>query len=216
MRANELSNEDISLLEVYIFFTRQIKTILMIFFVACAVGIAYSTTRPTLYMSVSNATIGKSISLDSNTLGLLESPEEIAYNYSSIATITPIKNTNIVKVSSTTEDRKQSIENVKSTIEKITKNQKEIYQSQENKFIKYLEILKITDAVNARTLDILQIASKSSATHSSEMVTTELPYSGKIKQNLLLTAFIAALVALTTGGLKELCRRGSEKKQLHN
>ena len=188
MRANELSNEDISLLEVYIFFTRQIKTILMIFFVACAVGIAYSTTRPTLYMSVSNATIGKSISLDSNTLGLLESPEEIAYNYSSIATITPIKNTNIVKVSSTTEDRKQSIENVKSTIEKITKNQKEIYQSQENKFIKYLEILKITDAVNARTLDILQIASKSSATPSSEMVTTELPYSGKTITQLILRA----------------------------
>ncbi len=216
MRANEISNKEISIFEIYAFFTRQIKVILIIFLIVCAAGIAYSITRPTLYMSTSSVTIGKSVSLGTSTVTLLESPEVIAYKYSNIATVTPIKNTDIVNISSANKDRKQSIENVKSTIGKIIDNQKEIYQAQEKNFIKYIEFLNITDTANDKLLDILKTASKSSATQSSEVVTTELPYSGKIKKTLLLTFILALFVAFAIGGLKELIRREHENQQSVN
>ncbi|WP_223184018.1 hypothetical protein, partial [Pseudomonas fragi] len=88
MRANENLNEEISLFDVYAFFIRQIKLISIVFLIVFVVGITYSTTRPTLYKSTSNVTIGKSVSLNSNTVALLERPEEIAYKYSNNATIT--------------------------------------------------------------------------------------------------------------------------------
>ncbi|MGP4922737.1 hypothetical protein, partial [Pseudomonas lundensis] len=71
MRANEILNEEISLFDVYAFFIRQIKLISIVFLIVSAVGITYSTTRPTLYKSTSNVTIGKSVSLNSNTIALL-------------------------------------------------------------------------------------------------------------------------------------------------
>lgn len=124
MRANEILNEEISLFDVYAFFIRQIKLISIVFLIVFVVGITYSTTRPTLYKSTSNVTIGKSVSLNSNTVALLERPEEIAYKYSNNATITAIKNTDIINISSTNEDREQSIKNVKLTVEEIISNQK--------------------------------------------------------------------------------------------
>ena len=133
MRANEILNEEISLFDVYAFFIRQIKLISIVFLIVFVVGITYSTTRPTLYKSTSNVTIGKSVSLNSNTVALLERPEEIAYKYSNNATITAIKNTDIINISSTNEDREQSIKNVKLTVEEIISNQKKIYQTQEKK-----------------------------------------------------------------------------------
>lgn len=127
MRANENLNEEISLFDVYAFFIRQIKLISIVFLIVFVVGITYSTTRPTLYKSTSNVTIGKSVSLNSNTVALLERPEEIAYKYSNNATITAIKNTDIINISSTNEDREQSIKNVKLTVEEIISNQKKKY-----------------------------------------------------------------------------------------
>lgn len=135
MRANEILNEEISLFDVYAFFIRQIKLISIVFLIVFVVGITYSTTRPTLYKSTSNVTIGKSVSLNSNTVALLERPEEIAYKYSNNATITAIKNTDIINISSTNEDREQSIKNVKLTVEEIISNQKKIYQTQEKNLI---------------------------------------------------------------------------------
>ena len=216
MRANEILNEEISLFDVYAFFIRQIKLISIVFLIVSAVGITYSTTRPTLYKSTSNVTIGKSVSLNSNTVALLERPEEIAYKYSNNATITAIKNTDIINISSTNEDREQSIKNVKLTVEEIISNQKKIYQTQEKNLIKYIELLKITDTANSKLLDIVETASKSSTTQPSEIITTELPYSGKIKQNLLLTTFVALCIALISGGLRELSRRLYRNKQSVN
>ena len=216
MRANEILNEEISLFDVYAFFIRQIKLISIVFLIVSAVGITYSTTRPTLYKSTSNVTIGKSVSLNSNTIALLERPEEIAYKYSNTATITAIKNTDIINISSTNEDREQSIKNVKLTVEEIISNQKKIYQTQEKNLIKYIELLKITDTANSKLLDIVETASKSSTTQPSEIITTELPYSGKIKQNLLLTIFAALCIALISGGLRELSRRLYRNKQSVN
>ncbi|HDS1770194.1 MULTISPECIES: hypothetical protein [Pseudomonas] len=215
MRENNFSNEEISLVEIYTFFARQAKTIAIAFLLTFAVGLGYTLTRPVLYTSISSVTSGNSISLSSSILVPLEKPEEITYKYSSTATITPIKNTSIVQVSSTTENQKKSIENVKSTIKEITNSQKRIYQDQEQKLLQYIELLNISDDMKIRALDLLQTASRSSATHSSEIVTTELPFSGKLKTYLFLSFFLAALVSLFVGAIIEAFRRIRETAQSH-
>lgn len=212
MKANEFSNDDISIFEIYNFFARQTRTIIITFLLVLAIGLGYTASRPTLYKSTSTVTTGNSLSLYSDTLTPLERPEEIVYKYSRTATITPIKNTNIVEVSSVTEDPKQSIENINLTVKNITESQKTIYQTQEQNFVKYVELLRISDAANTRILDILQTASKSSNTYSSEILTEELPYSGKFKINLVLVSLSAVFAALFTGAVKELFRRVRESK----
>jgi len=135
----------------------------------------------------------------------------MTYKYSKVSAIKPIKNTNIVEVSSTTEDRRQSIENVKLTIKEIIENQKTIYQTQEQQLIKYMELLWVTDNINTKILDLLQTASRSSATNSSEIVTTKHPYSGKLKINLVLACVIAMIISFCVGGIKGLSGQSKRK-----
>lgn len=202
MRVDSLTKDEISLSEIYIYIIGEVRTISIVFFVLLSLGVAYAMTRPTLYMSVASVIVGNSISLDSSTSKQLENPEVVVYKYSHGATITPVKNTNIVEVSAIAEDRKSSIQKVKISINDIVKAQNDIYQNQENKFIKYLAILEITDTTKMQILSILQDASSSSATHSSEIATTELPYSGKIYKIMFSTILIATLAALAAGAIK--------------
>lgn len=207
MSASDFPKDEISLTEIYCFFAEQSKTIAMVFLVILALGIGYAATRPTLYMSTASVAIGNALNLDSKEPKQLESPEMVIYKYSHLATIKPIKNTNIVEVSAIAEDRKNSIQNVKLTLNDIITTQNNIYTLQENKFIKYLSLLEITQTTKMQILSALQEASNASATHSSEIVTTELPYSGKIYKILLAAFFIATLAALAAGALKEIIRR---------
>lgn len=207
MRVDSLSKDEISLSEIYLFFVGQVRTIAIVFFVLLSLGFVYAMTRPTLYVSVASVIVGDSINLGSSTSKQLESPEVVVYKYSSSATITPVKNTSIVEVSAIAEDRKSSIQKVQISISSIVTAQNDIYQSQENKFIKYLAILEVTDTTKMQILNILQDASSSSATHSSEIATTELPYSGKIYKIMFATILIAALAALAAGAIKEFVMR---------
>jgi hypothetical protein len=210
MRTENFSKNEVSISDIYLFFSGQAKTILIVFLALLSLGFGYAITRPTLYMSVTNVTIGNSIKLDSSEPKQLESPETVVYKYSQAATIKPIKNTNIVEISAIAEDPKSSIQKTQFTTNNIVTAQNDIYQNQENQFIKYLALLKITDTTRMQILNILQDASNSSATHSSEIATTELPYSGKIYKIMFTTIFIAALAALAAGAIKELLRRTRE------
>lgn len=207
MSAADLSKDEISLAEIYWFFVGQTKTIATVFLILLALGFGYAVTRPTLYISIASVTIGNSLNLDSSGPKQLENPELVVYKYSHVATIKPIRNTNIVEVSAIAEDRKKSIQNVQLTTNDIITTQNKIYKTQENKFIKYLGLLKITETTEMQMLSVLQDASNSSTTHSSEIKTTELPYSGKIYKIMFGTIFIAALAALAIGAVKEIARR---------
>lgn len=206
MRADNIFKDEVSLSEIYLFFAGQAKTIAVVFFLLFTIGLGYAITRPTLYMSVANVTIGDSLNLNSSESEQLQNPEVVVYKYSYTATIKPIRKTNIVEVSAIAEDRKQSIKKVQLTINDIVTTQNDILQTQENKFIKYLDLLKITDTTKMQILSILQDASNSSATHSSEIATTELPYSGKVYKIVLGTILIAGLAALVIGAIKAVIR----------
>jgi hypothetical protein len=206
MRADNLLKDEVSLSEIYLFFAGQVRTIAVVFFILFTMGFGYAITRPTLYISVASVTIGESLNLDSSESEQLENPEIVVYKYSHVATIKPIRKTNIVEVSAIAEDREQSIQKVQLTINDIVTTQNDILQTQENKFIKYLDFLKITDTTKMQVLSILQDASNSSVTHSSEIATTELPYSGKIYKIVLGTILIAGLAALVIGAIKAVAR----------
>ena len=135
------SGADIDLFNVYNFFCRQFKYMLAIFIVVLVFGLVYAFTRPTLFLSSSNITIGKSVSLDSNSKSLLDSPQAIAYRYSGDVNVTPVKDTDIVKISSLARSNIQSEKNVRVVIDEIMHNQGEIYKEQEKKLINYIEIL---------------------------------------------------------------------------
>ncbi|MDU9039287.1 hypothetical protein NHG97_11280 [Pseudomonas corrugata] len=206
MPAASFSKDELSLYELFRLLAPQTRTIISIFVVMFAIGLGYAITRPTLHMSVANVTIGDSLNVDWSASNPLESPEAMMYKYSQFATINPIKKTNIVEVSVVAADREESIKKLKLAINEIVSTQNHIYQEQEVKFIRYLGLLEVADAKEVQTLGMLQNASHSSMTYSSEITTAELPYSGKMYKILFGTTLIALLVALVVGAIKEWLR----------
>ncbi|CAN1599920.1 Wzz/FepE/Etk N-terminal domain-containing protein [Pseudomonas mediterranea] len=204
------SKDEISLGEIFVFFARQVRTIALVFVVLFGIGLGYAATRPTLYMSVAKVTIGDSLNVGSSVSNQLENPEMMVYKYSQVATIKPIKNAHIVEVSAITTDREESIQKVKLTVSEIVTTQNHIYLEQERKFIKYLDLSKVTDTTKMQILSMLQDASHSSMSYSSEVITTELPHSGKMSKIMLAVTFIAILAALIIGAIKEGIRRARE------
>ncbi|UVL84698.1 Wzz/FepE/Etk N-terminal domain-containing protein [Pseudomonas sp. B21-028] len=210
MTITSLSKDEISLGEFFKFFARQVRTIAWVFVVLFVGGLGYAITRPTLYMSVARVTIGDNLNVGVDVSSQLENPEMIVYKYSQVATIKPIKNTRIVEVSAIAGGREESIQKVKFSVSEMVAVQNNIYQRQERKFIKYLDLLKVTDSTKIQVLSMLQDASLSSMTYSSEVSTTELPHSGKMYKNMLVVTFISTLMALIIGAIKEGVRRMRE------
>ncbi|UZE24520.1 hypothetical protein LOY67_03655 [Pseudomonas sp. B21-056] len=210
MTAASFSKDEIALSEIFLFFARQIRTIVLVFVVIFSIGLGYAITRPTVYISVAKVTIGDSLNVDSSESNQLESPETIIYKYSQVATIKPITKTNIVEVSVVAASREDSVKKLSFVVNELVTTQNHIYQEQESKFIKYLGLLEVAGAKEMQILSLLQNASHSSMTHSSEITTAELSYSGKMYKILLGTTLIAFLAALVIGAIKEWIGRGRE------
>lgn len=199
--------DEITIAEMYAFIVPQARTIIATLILTLLAGLAYTTTRPTLYKSTSSITIGNSLSLYTNSLTPLEKPEETSYKYSGISTVEPVKDTNIVEVSSIATGRDEAIKNVQATLKEIVDHQGKIYQDQEQKFVRYIKLLNISDASTAEILEVVQGAAQSSTTYQSEIVTTDLPYAGKLTVNLIMTFFASIALALGIGVVKELFTR---------
>ena len=105
----ENADDELSILDVLNFLKRQYKNIILIFVLSFILVVAFLLSRPTLYVSEGSLIVGRDI----------EAPDQIKYLYSSQATITPIKNTAIIKISSTSTNESISSKSVNETIEKI-------------------------------------------------------------------------------------------------
>jgi len=207
------SGADIDLFNVYNFFCRQFKYMLAIFIVVLVFGLVYAFTRPTLFLSSSNITIGKSVSLDSNSKSLLDSPQAIAYRYSGDVNVTPVKDTDIVKISSLARSNIQSEKNVRVVIDEIMHNQGEIYKEQEKKLIKYIEIFRIDNSINEKFSNLLHVASTSSSARATDIVANVLPYSGKIRVNIAIAILLGFFLALLAGFVRD-CKRIKKEQVL--
>ena len=181
--------DELSALDIYYFLKRQYKNIILIFVFYFFLVIIFILTRPTLYVSEANLIIGENI----------ETPDQIKYLYSSGVIITPIKNTEIINISSSSADRKDSIAAVEKTIEKIIYRHDELLIDRREQAIK---LLKATQNDSKRELiDLINKSSQISPTKQVSPITSNtLEYSGHMKKGLGLgligSIFLALLAAI--------------------
>ena len=151
--------------------------------------IIFLLTRPTLYVSEASLIIGKDI----------ETPAQVKYLYSSEAIITPLNNTAIIKISSTSADSKDSMTAVEKTIEKIIFKHDELLVERRDQAIKLLKVIQHDR--NKELVDLIYQSSRLSSTKQVSPITSNtLPYSGLMKKGLGLgllgSIFLALFVAI--------------------
>jgi len=185
----ENADDELSILDVLNFLKRQYKNIILIFVLSFILVVAFLLSRPTLYVSEGSLIVGSNI----------EAPDQIKYLYSSQATITPIKNTAIIKISSTSTNESLSSKSVNETIEKIIQRHDELLADRKEQAIK---LLKATQNDGKKELiDLINKSSQLSATKKAGPITTAtLTYSGILKKGLGLgligSMFFALMLAL--------------------
>ena len=204
MNKDILAEDSIGFQELYDFLVSQAKTILVVFFTVAILGTIYFVLRPVTYSSVANVEIGQ-ITSPYKITAPLETQEEVAYKYSTFAQVSPVKGTRIVKISAVRLSPEESEESIINTINLITSSHEEILLNKENNLIKYLEILKVTDAKKSEYLHLLEGASSTNMTRQiSGIDTIKMPYGGKSKMFFILILVISLVVAIFCALIKNL------------
>lgn len=185
----ESADDELSIVDVLNFLKRQYKNIILIFILSFSLVCVYIFTRPTMYVSEGSLIIGRDI----------ETPDQIKYLYSSEATITPIKNTSIIKISSTNTNENFSKKAVNETIEKIIQRHDELLIDRKEQSI---QLIKATQNDSKRELiDLINKSSQLSTTKKTGPITTAThTYNGMLKKGLGLgfigSIFFAFFVAI--------------------
>lgn len=180
----ESADDELSIVDVLNFLKRQYKNIILISILSFSLVCVYIFTRPTIYVSEGSLIVGRDI----------ETPDQIKYLYSSEATITPIKNTSIIKISSTNTNENFSKKAVNETIEKIIQRHDELLIDRKEQSI---QLIKATQNDSKRELiDLINKSSQLSTTKKTGPITTAtLTYSGMLKKGLGL-GFIGTISSL--------------------
>jgi preprotein translocase subunit SecF len=193
------NNDELSVLDVWNFLKRQYKNIILIFIVCFTLVCAYIFTRPTIYESSADIVVGTkfffAIANASANPNAIEPLEQIKYLYSSNATITPIKNTSVVRVIAKNTSKEASLKAVEKTIEEIVKNHKEYLQSKKDEAV---QLLKLTNNGNKESTTELidKISASSNTKQVSQITTATLTYSGMLNKGVGLGLIGSILFAL--------------------
>jgi uncharacterized protein involved in exopolysaccharide biosynthesis len=181
----ESPDDELSMLDVWNFLKRQYKNIILIFVISFCIACVYIFTRPTIYVSEGSLILGRDI----------ETPDQIKYLYSTEATITPIKNTSIIKISSTNTNENFSKKVVNETIEKIIQRHDELLIDRKERLIK---LIKATQNDGKRELiDLINKSSQLSTTKKTGSITTAtLTFGGVLKKGLGLSFIGSIFLAL--------------------
>jgi uncharacterized protein involved in exopolysaccharide biosynthesis len=185
----EIADDELSIVDVLNFLKRQYKNIILISILSFSLVCVYIFTRPTIYVSEGSLIVGNDI----------ETQDQIKYLYSSEATITPINNTSIIKISSTNTNENFSKKVVNETIEKIIQRHDEFLIDRKEQSI---QLIKATQNDSKRELiDLINKSSQLSTTKKTGPITTAtLTYSGMLKKGLGLgfigSIFLAFFVAI--------------------
>jgi uncharacterized protein involved in exopolysaccharide biosynthesis len=184
---HEFEDDELSIfiLDVWNFLKRQYKNIILIFLFSFTLVIVYLVTRPTLYVSEASLIVGSSI----------ETPDQIKYLYSSEVIITPVNNTTIIKISSTSTDSKDSAAAVEKTIKKIIDKHDELLIDRREQAIK---LLKATQNDSKKEfIDLINRSSQLSFTKQVTPITSNtVAYSGLMKKGLQLGLIGSIFLAL--------------------
>jgi hypothetical protein len=205
-----INSDEITLLDIWGFLSRQYKIIFMIFMTITTITLIYAFTKPTIYQSKASITIGEQLYFaQAQTQSLIETAEEIQYHYSSLATISPIKKTRIIEIITTANTPDIAKENLKSTIQKIISSHKAILDDKKSKFENLLT--SITNSNNVNKSDFIHLidnASTSSLTKQlTDAETKELKHGGIFIKIVGIGVFAALFISLLFATLKDYIER---------
>jgi len=208
---NYVTDDEISLLDIYEFFRRHIATLCVVFVVCFGSVAAYFFAQPTLYKTTVQLTIGKDFffidnrTLEKNLL-LIESAEEVKHRYGSDVRIDVVKNTGILNIVSERESSNESLDIAISVANKIVADHKAL---REEKVKQFQMLLSATTPNQSELMKVVDTASSSTPTRiTNNPNTVALSYSGQLGKGLAIgffaAVFIALLFALTLDVIKKI------------
>lgn len=202
------NNNEITLFDIWHFLLRQYKTIFITLVIVMVAILSYALSRPTIYQSKSSIIIGDQLYFPQSPQ-LIESSDEIQYRYSSLATIFPIKKTNIVEVIATANNPDIAEENLKLTIQRIISTHKAILDEKKSKFESLLSSITNSSNINkSELIHLLDNASTSSQTKQlTNIETKELKYEGLFFKTLAIGIFSGLFISLLFAVLKDYIQR---------
>lgn len=204
------NDDEITLLDIWNFLSRQKKTIISILIVIMTFTFAYVLSRPTIYQSKTSIMIGEQLYVSQpQAIQQIETAEEIQYRYSSFATISPIKKTRFIEVITSANKPETAEESLKSTVQKIITNHQDILNDKKSKFDNLLN--SITNNSNINKSDLIKLLDNASTSFLTKQLTnietTELKYGGIFIKTVGIGVFIALFISLLFAILKDYIER---------
>lgn len=201
------TDDEISLVDVWHFLQRQRKVILIVFSVITAISFSYAITRPTLYQAKASITVGERLYFLQQQQQI-EGSDEIKYRYSSLANISPIKNTRIIEITTTSEQAKLAEEDLRKTISQILQSHDEIFEQKKAEFSSLLSTITHDNLNKRELISLLDSAATSTRTKQfAESTTVVMPYSGKFIKIFGIGTAAGIFLALILAGLIDYIQR---------
>lgn len=202
------TDDEISLVDVWHFLQRQRKVILIVFSVITAISFSYAITRPTLYQAKASITVGERLYFLQQQQQQIEGSDEIKYRYSSLANISPIKNTRIIEITTTSEQAKLAEEDLRKTISQILQSHDEIFEQKKAEFSSLLSTITHDNLNKRELISLLDSAATSTRTKQfAESTTVVMPYSGKFIKIFGIGTAAGIFLALILAGLIDYIQR---------
>lgn len=202
------NDDEINILDIWNFLLRQYKTIFMTLMIIIVAILSYALSRPTIYQSKSSLIIGNQLYFP-QPLQLIESTDEIQYRYSSQATISPVKKTNIVEVIATANNPDIAEANLKLTLETIISTHNAILDEKKSMFESLLASITNSSNINkSELIHLLDNASSSSQTKQlTNIETKELKYNGTFLKTFSIGTILALIISFLFATVKDYIDR---------
>ncbi len=214
MEHTQLYENDLELIEIWYFIQRQRLTLAIVFLSISVLTFTYAITRPTTWQSHVSLRVGERLFFLQQQQQQIEGLDEIKYRYSQNAVITPIKNTNIIEITTTANSKDIAVELLKRTMNEIIVNHKQILENKKIEFVSLLSAISKDNANKTELVQLLENASNATLTKQlSDIYTEEKQYSGMLLKITAIGSFIALALAFLLAAIKDYLERKTKPTQ---
>lgn len=195
---------ELELIDVWHFIQRQRMFLAVVFLSIAGLTFTYAITRPTTWQSRVSIVVGEKLFFLQQQQLQIESSEEMKYRYSKNATITPIKNTRIIEITTTANSKELAIEQATIKLNEIIANHNQIFEDKKIEFVRLIDALSQDNINKTELLRLLDNASSSTITKQlSDINTEEKRYSGMLMKILGNGTFIGLAITFLLAGIKD-------------
>lgn len=199
---NQTADDEISLIDIYVFIQKRFKKLLLIFFVLLSAIAVLILAQPTVYRTTIQMVIGKD-QFFSNAGSLIESPDQIKHRFGpnpridtlkDALKIDALKNTGILNIVSEQPDHESSVRMALETANRIIHDHQAL---RDEKIQQFQLFLKATHPGQDELMRMIDAASSSMPTRITQEPFTEvLPYRGWLAKGLAIGFMVSAFVSL--------------------